>query len=230
MIRYGKEIPVYLEWDFLYPKDNMSILSKQDKKYFLIVILFSLIHNLIVFPAQAAEEYDDISVLETKLQTEFIKMPETNIAHFEEIKSNEQKIKPEVVKNFKIIAEQKKPEQNNNFKITSLSKDQALPINKGLRTVSLTAYNSEAAQTDGDPCTTANGFNLCKHGAEDSVAANFLPFGTKIMIPDLFGDKVFVVRDRMNKRFSNRVDVWMLSKERALKFGVRQAQIIIIES
>ena len=41
----------------------------------------------------------------------------------------------------------------------------------------VTAYNSEVSQCDGDPCTTANGFNLCEHGIEDSVAANFLPFG-----------------------------------------------------
>ncbi len=92
-----------------------------------------------------------------------------------------------------------------------------------------TAYNSEAAQTDDSPCITANGFNLCEHGIEDTVAANFLPMGTKIRIPDLFGDRIFVVRDRMNKRYSDRVDVWMLNKADAIKFGVKKAKIEILE-
>jgi len=97
------------------------------------------------------------------------------------------------------------------------------------RNVTLTAYNSEAGQTDNSPCTTANGFNVCENGVEDTVAANFLPFGTKIKIPALFGDRVFVVRDRMNKRFSNRVDVWMLEKPDAIKFGVKTARIEVLE-
>lgn len=92
-----------------------------------------------------------------------------------------------------------------------------------------TAYNSEVAQTDDSPCITANGFNLCEHGIEDTVAANFLPMGTKIKIPELFGDRIFVVRDRMNKRYSDRVDVWMLNKADAIKFGVKKAKIEILE-
>jgi 3D (Asp-Asp-Asp) domain-containing protein len=93
----------------------------------------------------------------------------------------------------------------------------------------ITAYNSEAAQTDDDPCTTANGFNLCKHNEEDSIAANFLPFGTEVKIPELFGDRVFVVRDRMNSRFGNRVDVWMKDHGQALSFGVKVATIQVLE-
>lgn len=93
----------------------------------------------------------------------------------------------------------------------------------------MTAYNSEVGQTDSTPCITANGFNVCQHGIEDTIAANFLPFGTKVRIPDLFGDRIFIVRDRMNKRFSERVDVWMLSKTDALKFGVKKAKIEVVE-
>lgn len=92
-----------------------------------------------------------------------------------------------------------------------------------------TAYNSEAAQTDASPCITANGFNLCEHGIEDTVAANFLPFGAKVRMPELFGDRIFIVRDRMNKRYQNRLDIWMVSKPQALKFGVRSVKIEILE-
>jgi 3D (Asp-Asp-Asp) domain-containing protein len=94
---------------------------------------------------------------------------------------------------------------------------------------SMTAYTSEAAQTDASPCTTANGFNVCNHGVEDTVAANFLPFGAKVKIPDLFGDRVFIVRDRMNSRYSERVDVWMKEKPDAMKFGVRTARIVVLK-
>lgn len=93
----------------------------------------------------------------------------------------------------------------------------------------MTAYNSEVGQTDDSPCITANGFNVCTHGIEDTVAANFLPFGTKVRIPDLFGDRIFVVRDRMNKRYSDRVDVWMLERSDAIQFGVRRTRIEVVE-
>jgi 3D (Asp-Asp-Asp) domain-containing protein len=93
----------------------------------------------------------------------------------------------------------------------------------------ITAYNSDVSQTDGSPCTTANGFNVCQHNQEDTIAANFLKFGTKVKIPDLFGDKVFVVRDRMSAKHANRVDVWMKNRQSAIKFGVKVAKIQVVE-
>jgi 3D (Asp-Asp-Asp) domain-containing protein len=93
----------------------------------------------------------------------------------------------------------------------------------------MTAYNSEPGQTDNSPCITANGFNVCKHGKEDTIAANFLKFGTKVQIPELFGDRIFIVRDRMNKKHPNRVDIWMIDKQAALKFGVKTAKIVVLE-
>ncbi len=92
-----------------------------------------------------------------------------------------------------------------------------------------TAYNSDIYQCDDTPCITANGFNVCEHGIEDTIAANFLKFGTKVKIPDHFGDRVFVVRDRMNRRYTNRVDIWMLEKQDAKQFGVKYGRIEILE-
>ncbi len=100
-------------------------------------------------------------------------------------------------------------------------------ISSGIHT--MTAYNSEVGQTDDTPCITANGFDVCAHGIEDTVAANFLKFGTKVRIPDLFGDRIFVVRDRMNKRYPDRVDVWMLERSDAIQFGVRRTRIEVVE-
>lgn len=96
-------------------------------------------------------------------------------------------------------------------------------------TRTITAYNSDPGQTDSDPCTTANGFNVCDSENEDTIAANFLPFGAKVMIPELFGERVFVVRDRMNRRHANRVDVWMKDYDDAIHFGVKVAKIQVIE-
>jgi len=60
------------------------------------------------------------------------------------------------------------------------------------------------------------------------VAANFLPFGTEVRIPELFGDKVFVVKDRMHRRKTNFVDIWMPSKQLAKEFGIHQTDIEVL--
>lgn len=105
--------------------------------------------------------------------------------------------------------------------------DQDVPL-APIRTqkVAMTAYTSSVDECDADPFIAADGTTTY----DGMVAANFLPFGTKIRIPELFGDKVFVVHDRMNARYWNRVDVWMKDKKTAFKFGLqRSAKIEIIE-
>lgn len=102
-------------------------------------------------------------------------------------------------------------------------------LSKGEMYVTSTAYSSEPAQTDDTPCITANGYDVCEAGIENVVAANFLPFGTKIKIPDLFGDRIFIVQDRMNARYQYRVDLWMTSRERAINYGVRYIKIQIVQ-
>jgi 3D (Asp-Asp-Asp) domain-containing protein len=97
----------------------------------------------------------------------------------------------------------------------------------------MTAYSSEAAQTDATPCIPADWkYNLCEHyeqnGEQDTIAANFLPLGTKVRFPHLYGDKVFTVRDRMNARYSTgRGDIWMPSKNEAKQFGVKRVTMEI---
>lgn len=85
-------------------------------------------------------------------------------------------------------------------------------------TVVATAYNSVPEQTDDTPFITANG----AHVAPGTVAANFLPFGTYVMFPDVFGDRLFKVEDRMNARYGHgRVDIWMEDHGEALTFGAK---------
>jgi 3D (Asp-Asp-Asp) domain-containing protein len=51
-----------------------------------------------------------------------------------------------------------------------------------------------------------------------------------VQIPELYGDKVFVVRDRMNSRYYNRADIWMETKEEARQFGIkRSVKMVIVE-
>ncbi len=96
-------------------------------------------------------------------------------------------------------------------------------------TMSISAYTSDVAQTDADPCTTASGLNVCERNAEDIIATNYgyLRFGTAVRIPELFGDRIFYVHDRMNKRYSANADIWMKDIADARKFGRRTAKVEI---
>lgn len=88
----------------------------------------------------------------------------------------------------------------------------------------ITAYSSCIEETDNTPFITASG-NYVRPGV---VAANFLPFGTKIRMPEIFGDKVFTVEDRMSRDYNDRIDVWFSTKEGALKFGQKISEIEIL--
>lgn len=90
--------------------------------------------------------------------------------------------------------------------------------------VPTSAYTSDPRECDSTPFTTANGTRV----RDGIVAANFLPFGTRIRIPEYFGDKVFEVHDRMNARYGYRVDIWMVDKTEARVWGVRRVKIEIL--
>jgi len=96
----------------------------------------------------------------------------------------------------------------------------------------ITAYSSTPDQTDDTPFITASGKYV-----EDGIAANnSLAFGTKFRIPALYGDKVFTVWDRMNKRYNydrikvHRADIWFPSRQEAKIFGVKTIEIEVLES
>jgi 3D (Asp-Asp-Asp) domain-containing protein len=93
------------------------------------------------------------------------------------------------------------------------------------KTVWVTAYTSDPDETSDHPLITASG-GMVRDG---EVAANFLPFGTRIQIPSLFGNKIFTVEDRTSQKFSGRVDIWMPNVGEALTFGIQHAQIVILD-
>lgn len=89
--------------------------------------------------------------------------------------------------------------------------------------VIVTAYSSTPDQTDATPFITAAGTRV----RDGIVAANFLPFGTRVRFPQLFGDKIFVVEDRMALKNSHKIDIWFSTRQQALQFGVEIAEIVI---
>lgn len=98
--------------------------------------------------------------------------------------------------------------------------------------VTVTAYSSTVDQCDDTPCVTANGFDLCQNyeetAAADTIAANFMKFGAQVRLPEVSGNKILVVRDRMNARYGyGRIDVWMPTREMAKEFGVKRVKMEI---
>jgi len=89
--------------------------------------------------------------------------------------------------------------------------------------VIVTAYSSTPDQTDNSPFITANGTWV----HDGTLAANFLPFGTKVRLPDYSGDKIYTVEDRMNQRYYYRADIWMPTREQAKKFGIKRLKMEI---
>jgi 3D (Asp-Asp-Asp) domain-containing protein len=89
----------------------------------------------------------------------------------------------------------------------------------------ISAYTSTPGQTDDTPFIAANG----KHVHDGMIAANGLPFGTIVKIPSLYGDKEFIVEDRMNKRYKlGNMDIWLdTSRKEALKFGRKHLKVEI---
>ena len=113
-----------------------------------------------------------------------------------------------------------------NASYVAKSTNEAQKVVKTIKAV-VTAYSSTPDQTDDTPFTTASG----KSVRDGIVANNLLQFGTKVMIPSLYGDKIFVVEDRMNRRMGeHRFDIWMPERPLALNFGVKTIEIQVLEN
>lgn len=185
--------------------------NKQISVYFLIVIMFfefTLAHPLPVWAAQGAQM--------ASLQL-FSMDDDGNVIEIDVIEDDPIEESPALVLSIK--------------KITESKKIVVVPEKKYRRvSVVATAYSSSVEETDSDPCTTANGFNVCKNNIENVIATNFLPFGTRVRIPDLYGERTFTVHDRMNSRYgSGRIDIWMKTKNSARQFGVKRLKMEIVE-
>lgn len=107
-----------------------------------------------------------------------------------------------------------------NFPVTPKTK---IENNKSF-VVMITGYSSTTDETDDSPFITALG----THVRDGVAASNFLPLGTAIKIPEIFGDKIFLIEDRMADRFWFNVDIWFPDKFSAKNFGSRIVRIEIV--
>jgi len=102
----------------------------------------------------------------------------------------------------------------------------AEPVSFKKLKVIITGYSSTSWQTDNTPFITASG----KYVEDGFVANNMLPFGTRVRIPELYGDKIFVVEDRMNsKKGYYHIDVWFEDYHQAKDFGAKITYIEVLE-
>lgn len=87
----------------------------------------------------------------------------------------------------------------------------------------VTAYSSSPDETWGDPFITASGRRVF-----DGLVAcpRALPFGTQVRI----GDRTYHCYDRLHRKYDDRFDIWMSSKNAALAFGKRTLVVEVIES
>jgi 3D (Asp-Asp-Asp) domain-containing protein len=100
------------------------------------------------------------------------------------------------------------------------------PIVIARQWVIVTGYSSTPDQTDATPFITASGTQV----RDGIVACNFLRFGTRVRFPQLYGDKIFVVEDRMAPKNSHKMDIWFASREQAKQFGVKLLKIEVLET
>jgi len=130
-----------------------------------------------------------------------------------------------------LVVEERPPER-----LAMIGENSLLPISNPINPVSptirkirvvITGYSSTPWETDDNPYITAAGTWV----RDGIIANNLLPFGTKIKIPELYGDKVFVVEDRMHWRKGYyHVDIWFASYGEAKNFGAKRTFIEVLES
>ncbi len=91
--------------------------------------------------------------------------------------------------------------------------------------LTVTAYSSSPDETSGDPFITASG----RRTGTGTLAYNHLPFGTKVRFPEIFGDQVFQIDDRLKEGAGLYIaDMWMPSKAEAKQWGAKILKIEIL--
>jgi 3D (Asp-Asp-Asp) domain-containing protein len=105
---------------------------------------------------------------------------------------------------------------------------------KDYRVVSVTMYTVDPLQTDSSPTETASGFivdslNPKKHRiiAISRDLRRILKFGKKVRIEGIGKyNGVYVVRDLMNSRFKNKIDILINPDDKARSF--RKAKLYVL--
>jgi 3D (Asp-Asp-Asp) domain-containing protein len=118
-----------------------------------------------------------------------------------------------------------------NNRLVMTEQNTLLPTNIQLENkkmeVIATAYSSTVWECDDTPFITASNTQV----RDGIIANNLLPFNTRVKIPELYGDKIFVVEDRMHYLKSPyQIDLWFPSHEAATDFGVKRTYIEVLDN
>ncbi len=104
--------------------------------------------------------------------------------------------------------------------------DPDIPVIADNHLVVVTAYSSTYDQTDSTPFITASG----SYVSDGTVACNFLRFGDRVRFPEVYGDKIFIVEDRMALKNNHKIDIWFNSYEEAKQFGVKVLKVEVLKT
>jgi 3D (Asp-Asp-Asp) domain-containing protein len=101
-------------------------------------------------------------------------------------------------------------------------------LSQPVRTVTVTAYNPTTDQCDADPLIAAS-MRKVRQGtiavSRDLFDQGWV-FGRKVRIEGL---GIFEINDLMNKRFSQRIDIFMWDEDQARQFGKRNIKAALLE-
>ncbi len=91
----------------------------------------------------------------------------------------------------------------------------------------ITAYSPSINETDDTPCIGARNTNVCELHSQGEIifASNAFPLGTTICVQGFGCGKVL---DRMNKRYTDRIDVFMPTKSEAKEFGKKELEVVVL--
>lgn len=107
-----------------------------------------------------------------------------------------------------------------------------------------TAYTSSIRETDRTPHITATGART-RVGiiAVSQDMLRRLPYGSRVTLEDLgtsrggagrfnylFRNRVFVVEDTMHPRKREQIDVWLPDRGTAIRFGVRNLRVTVVQA
>lgn len=88
--------------------------------------------------------------------------------------------------------------------------------------VDLSAYSSSKDETDSTPFEGACGYTVAEYSIAITRDLELLGFECNTIVY-IFGQGVYFVNDRMNRRKSGQFDLWKGSKKKALEFGLKKA-------
>ena len=105
--------------------------------------------------------------------------------------------------------------------------------------VTVTAYSSTEAQTDGTPRITATGTEVREGiiAVSRDLLETQLPYGTKVKIINLqndvqgcggFDTGILNVQDTMSAEKTNQIDIWLPTTEEALAWGTCVATLEVV--